>query len=217
MAKEINLVGKKFGMLKVLGRSPLRDNNGKVKWRCLCDCGMKSDPLGGDLRSGKTRSCGCRRGGVGRPCKHGMVNTRIYRIWAGMKARCYNKNVRAFKNYGARGISVCDSWLNSFETFFKDMGLPPTNKHQIDRIDNDGNYEPKNCRWTTCEIQNGNRRSVILVSVEGQRVCLAAACRVVGQSYAAAHNRIMVGRSPEEALYLPAMRGIKRRSERNGL
>ena len=93
---------------------------------------------------------------------HGLVGSRVYRIWSGMKTRCYLKSSRGYKWYGAKGITVCDEWLNSFEKFYEDMGDPPTNKHQIDRIDNDKGYNKENCRWVLSFQNNRNRRSTKL-------------------------------------------------------
>ncbi len=90
--------------------------------------------------------------------QHGMSHTKEYNTWCHMKNRCYNKNNKRYKHYGGRGITVCDRWLHSFMAFFEDMGSKLFSKAQIDRIDNDGNYEPGNCRWTTCTENNRNRR-----------------------------------------------------------
>jgi len=96
-----------------------------------------------------------------------IVHHREYCCWGGMKTRCFNKNSKDYVGYGGRGITVCDKWSNSFDEFFKDMGEKPTNSHQIDRIDNDGDYEPSNCRWTTLKENCRNRRSNIFLTYEG--------------------------------------------------
>ncbi len=93
-----------------------------------------------------------------RQTKHGMTRTKVYCAWVGMKMRCYDKNSTNFKYWGGRGITVCKRWINSFENFYKDMGDPPTKTHSVDRINNNGNYTPKNCRWATKKEQVKNRR-----------------------------------------------------------
>ena len=99
---------------------------------------------------------------------HGMTHTPEYRVWQGMKARCYNKNDKSYYRYGGRGITVCDEWKDSFLAFLKDMGKRPSLDHQIDRIDNDGNYEPGNCRWVT-PVVNAQNRSTTKLNTEKVR------------------------------------------------
>jgi|GEM_PF-2384486 len=128
-------------------------------WRCVCDCGTVRDVQGYNLSSGKTNSCGCFSADVAsrNNKKHGMRKSTEYRIWSLMIQRCHNKNNPGYRNWGSRGIKVCDAWLESFENFYKDMGRRPDGT-SLDRIDNDGNYEPSNCRWATKRQQTLNRR-----------------------------------------------------------
>lgn len=113
---------------------------------------------------------------------HGMDGTKIYRVWVEMKRRCLNQNYIGYHDYGGRGISVCESWY-TFENFYADMGGIPFPGAQIDRIDNNGNYEPENCRWVTRQENNRNKRSNVIVQLNGKSVCLAVACREIGVDY----------------------------------
>jgi hypothetical protein len=160
MKTDANLTGKKFGRLfvKQLWRV---DNNGS-KWLCFCDCGNLALVSTWRLMNGWTKSCGCIRKEVTSKLKfsHGQAKagkkTKLYMRWWGMRQRCENPNNKAFKNYGGRGIKVCDRW-HIFENFAADMGNF-SGVLQLDRINNDGNYEPANCRWATPTQQANNRR-----------------------------------------------------------
>ena len=159
MGKKLDLTGKKFGRLTVL-RENGRTNANKVKWECQCDCGNISTHVGSRMKNGDIQSCGCMQLEAIKTCNitHGMSYTREYNIWQGMKDRCINSENQGYEDYGGRGISVCTRWLDSFENFYEDMGLSPTDDHSIDRIDNEGNYCPDNCRWATIKQQSDNKR-----------------------------------------------------------
>lgn len=149
--------GNKYGMLTVLSFSHIRWRD--YFWLCKCDCGNESTVNIGSLKRGHTKSCGCYN--VSSRLIHGHCSkktiTSEFRCWDAMKQRCINPNHKSYKDYGARGITVCDRWMNSFENFLNDMGLRPSNKHSIDRIDNNDSYYPENCRWYT--EQNKNTRA----------------------------------------------------------
>jgi hypothetical protein len=152
-----SLIGNRYGRLLVLDRTA---NLGKEpRWLCRCECGTEKLVLGLSLKSGSTRSCGCLavERTIERSTTHGRTGTTEWKAWAAMIARCSNENIKSYKDYGGRGISVCDRW-KSFEAFFSDMGERPSSNHQLDRIDNNGNYEPSNCRWSTRKQNMQNRR-----------------------------------------------------------
>ena len=174
MGTLIDLTGQKFGRLIAIEKTDRRSGKGSIVWKCKCDCGKETFVSSSSLRSGNTQSCGCLNKEL--VTTHGMKNTSEYRSWQSMKDRCYNPNYNQFKDYGGRGIIVCDRWKDSFENFFSDMGPKPSNKHSIDRIDNDGNYELGNCKWSTAREQVRNRRhqrDVKLIDPEGQEYLIA--------------------------------------------
>ena len=157
MGKLIDLSGKRFGMLTVIEKVGT-NAKGIAIWRCACDCGHCTTVRSDDLRCGKVKSCGCFKK-TGLHKSHGGTYTRLYRVWCSMRARCKNPNNEDYHNYGGRGICVCDDWLTDYSAF-RDwseangyaVGLT------IDRIDNDGNYQPENCRWVTMKVQNNNKK-----------------------------------------------------------
>ena len=183
MGQLIDIMGMHFGKLTVIDRAKNNARN-RAMWLCRCDCGNERVVLGDDLRSGKVISCGC----VGpykyvRKDRHGLRGTRLYRIWANMKDRCLNRNHPRYYQYGGRGITICDIWLQ-FRSFYE---WAIANGYQddlsIDRIDNDGNYCPENCRWVSMKIQNNNKSRNACVTVYGANHTIAEWADLTGIPY----------------------------------
>ena len=159
-----DLTGQKFGRLTVIKFYEKRKRNTgssyKYYWLCRCQCGNKIIVDVDNLKNNSTKSCGCISKEKPAHITHGLTNTLLYGVWGGIKTRCLNKNYKKYKDYGGRGIIICDEWLNDFSSFYNwsiengyKKGLT------IDRIDVNRNYEPKNCRWTTQKVQQNNRRN----------------------------------------------------------
>ena len=154
-----NLEGKIFGRLKVEKLSA-KSKPKKIYWECVCECGNIVTIISSSLISGNTKSCGCLRKELtsSRRSTHKKSFSSEYNTYHHMIKRCYSKNHNSYDYYGGRGITVCERWLESFENFYEDVGEKPSKKHSLDRIDNDGNYEPSNCRWATQSTQVINSR-----------------------------------------------------------
>ncbi len=160
-----SIEGIKYDML-----TPIKKVSGgkNSSWLCKCDCGNERIFSRANLRSGTVRHCGCRV--YIKQEKHGMCNTSEYHAWHSIKARCYNPKTKGYQRYGGRGIKMCARWLESFESFYKDMGDKPTPEHSIDRFPNiNGNYEPTNCRWATKKQQAIGRRATIWIVYKGKK------------------------------------------------
>jgi hypothetical protein len=156
-----NVAGQKFGRLTALAPIGVVMPGKGIVWHCRCDCGKEVGLRGTHLLSGATQSCGCygaERERTGTPT-HGKRSSRVYNIYLKMRDRCLNPRCDSYRWYGARGVTICERWLEGFENFYADMGDPPTDRHSIDRIDPNGNYEPGNCRWADPVTQTRNRRT----------------------------------------------------------
>lgn len=161
------------------------------RFSCLCDCGeVCVKEIGAFARN--VVSCGCLAGEINSVNNrtHGMKKTPEYKTWLEMKQRCYNPNCKNYPNYGARGIRVCERWLESFENFYTDMGKRPSDELSIDRIDVNGHYEPTNCRWTSIKQQARNRRDNRIISFGGESLCIAEWAERFGVEYRALYDAI---------------------------
>ena len=202
------VIGEKFGRLTVVDYFG-KNKHGHNLWNCECECGNHKIVSTGALNSGSVKSCGClweenKKALKTRVVKkHGMVDTQEYHAWNGMRQRCYNKNSPKYKNYGARGIKVCDRWLNSFENFFADMGKAPVG-FSIDRIDVNGDYTPENCRWADDVTQCNNRQFNFKVTFNGITETLRYWSEKTGINKSALYLRIhRRGWDVEKALTTP--------------
>jgi len=201
-----------FGRLTVTGEAAkYHAPGGQVQRQveCKCDCGNVVTVRTASLRSGLTASCGClqrEKAAVnGRnSATHGMNGTPTFRAWMSMKQRCLNTNHEFYRHYGGRGITFCERW-QSFENFLADMGERPSSNHTLDRYpNNDGNYEPGNVRWATWFQQNSNRRNTILLTMNGETMCVAEWSRKTGIHTDTIRWRITRGWTVEDALTTPA-------------
>lgn len=206
----------KYGRLTIINEIDRRNGNRCVL--CRCECGKEKAVLLKNLRQGNVKSCGCLKRDS-RNQTHGLSRlkgkkTRLYRIWGGMKTRCFNVRDHAYLRYGGRGISICDEWLD-YATFHSWALTHGYSEHlSIDRIDNDGNYEPGNCRWVNRKVQANNRRhpsrsprNRILV-LHGESKTLAEWSRTVGINYSALSRRLKRGWSTEKALTTPLKEAV---------
>jgi hypothetical protein len=177
LSRQEDLTGKRFGRLKVLNIDT--SNKKRVCWICQCDCGNKITVFAFNLKKGNTKSCGCFRKEKSRifasqTKTHGMTKTRLYKTWCGIKRRCFCKKDPSYKNYGERGIQICDEWKNDFMSFYT-WAMQSGYKYTltIDRIDVNGNYCPENCRWATSKEQARNTRTNHIIEHNGERHCIA--------------------------------------------
>lgn len=204
MGIPFDLRGQKFNRLTAIDSYQKRvRNRSHVVWRCQCECGNRHEVTTDQLRSGGVKSCGClRRERTSQAnTKHGKSGTRIYSIWIQMLARCTKPRSTMYPSYGARGIRVCERWSTSFDAFLQDMGEPPTPKHSIDRIDNNGHYEPGNCRWADPKTQGNNARHNRIIEFRGESMTLSQWAERVGMRYQLIQARLSrLGWTVERAL-----------------
>lgn len=197
---KIDLTGLRVGRLLVISYS--ESNDGRKAWVCHCDCGTKVDIRGVNLRSGKTKSCGCFKAdrmaeGLGK--KHGMHLTRTYKTWHSMLERCRNPSATSYKDYGGRGITVCREWYQ-FERFYSDMGERPDGM-TLDRIENSRGYEPGNCKWSTPSEQQNNRRNNVTYLIGDREFTSLQLSEICGANYHTIRRKIRHAADVMEVLF----------------
>lgn len=219
MAYYVDMTGEKIGRLTVIERAE-NDRQGNAQWLCECECGNTKVVRGSALRTGKTLSCGCLLSECSRErmsklaFKHGFTGKKIYAVYRSMIERCDKPSNSEYHNYGGRGITVCKEWREDRELFFK-WALSHGYKEglEIDRIDNDGNYEPSNCRWVTSKVNSNNMRKNVLLEYNGETHTIAEWADITGISYTKLYHRTMVGKPIEEIFWKGDLgNGIKGRT-----
>lgn len=209
-----DITGQRFGRLIALG--PVgRTSHSEIMWLCQCDCGQTTIVRAASLR--KTQSCGCltREVAVALGTKHGMFDKPIYNVWVHITQRCTNPKNKSYKNYGGRGITVCDEWLNSFESFYGYVSsLPDYGKegYTIDRINNDGHYEIGNVKWSTATEQARNTRHNRLLTFNGKTQCVTAWEDEMGLNRHQIYWRLHKGWSADKAISTPSRKKAKRKN-----
>ncbi len=204
MGISVNLTGLRFGRLTVLSFCK-KGNNYHTFWNCKCDCGNNVVVDGRHLRSGGTKSCGCYRNERIKKTNstHGLRQNRIYSIWRNMLNRCKLKTNKAYTDYGARGIKVCEDWLK-FEGFYNwAINNGYNEKLTIERINNNGNYEPNNCKWATMEEQGNNKRNNKIIDINGIKKTFAKWCKEYNIKEYVVRNRLKYGWATIEAFSIP--------------
>ena len=191
MSQYKDISGQKFGRLTAIKR--MYTKNHKSIWLCKCECGNVIEVPINSLTCNNTKSCGCLHHDMmlKRNTKHDKRDTRLYNIWANMKQRCYNNNHPSYKNYGARGITVCSEWKDDFMAFY-DWAMSNGYKDNltIDRVDNDRNYEQSNCRWADSNQQNRNKRNNVNYTFNGETHCLKDWCKIQRLNYGTVISRL---------------------------
>ena len=202
-----DLTGKRFGSLVVIGRAPTVKK--RTMWECKCDCGKRVFKEAYSLKTGETKSCGClRRDSASINSRtHGMTKTALYKKFRGMVYRCENKRSKSYKDYGGRGIKVCPEWRHDYMNFYEwSMANGYRKGLTIERIDNDGDYSPENCRWATKIEQDNNRRTNHFITYNAETHTIAEWSRISGITPSAIYGRLKNGWSIERTLTEPLRR-----------
>lgn len=202
MTPEVNTT---YGRLTVIASPTSRRMGSRLRKVVLCECvcGVRREVLVEHLQSGHSKSCGC-WAREPHSLTHGMSKHPVYAVWSMMIQRCHNSRNKNYRQYGGRGIRVCDAWRNSFSSFIADMGTPPNKSMQIDRIDTNRNYEPGNCRWTTSLRNNRNRRNNRRLTHNGRTLCISEWAEIMGVKETLIRNRLdILGWSVTRAIITP--------------
>lgn len=209
-----DLTGSVYGRLLVQSYAGRRGSGShKFFWKCECECGKEITVNGHLLRTGRTQSCGCLRAEQARVAnmriRTGISRHPLMRTYFGMLSRCANPNHHAWHNYGGRGIKVCDRWLGNagFSLFVQDVGIRPTKRHSLERINVNGDYEPSNCCWATAVEQRRNTRFNVLLTFRGETRCVAEWAQAVGIKHSCLKERLRRGWSVEKALTTSVKKG----------
>lgn len=204
------MVNKTFGRLRVISESPIKRYK-RFFWLCLCQCGNEKIMDGNALRTGRAKSCGCivAEGIKQRSVIHGRTRTPEYRVWQHIKGRCNTPTDAAYHNYGGRGIKVCNRWNNSFQDFLEDMGLRPSLKHSIERVNNSKGYSPENCKWATRKEQANNTRNTRRIEYNNQSMSVAQWAEKLNVNPFTLYRRLYSGWTDLEIILTPI--GQKRR------
>lgn len=206
MGKRIDLLGQRFGRLTVINETSMRAN-GSILWECRCDCGNTVLVRSSHLRRGGVLSCGCYNQEI--ITTHGDKDNPLYHTYQCMKNRCNSPSNPQYKDYGGRGIKVCEEWANSYEAFKEwslANGYKPNCKRgecTIDRIDNDGDYSPENCRWVDMKVQGRNRRNNHLLTINGETHCIVEWAEIAGIVPGRISTRLRRGWSAYDAVFRP--------------
>lgn len=215
MSKVIDLTGQRFNRLLVI--EPKRLKNGKFAWKCQCDCGNVVVTQGAQLKNGHIKSCGCYKNDIARQrcTKHGFSRTKLFYVYQGMHSRCEKTSHKMYERYGGRGISVCEEWSgkDGFINFYNwaiENGYKE--RLQVDRINNNGNYEPSNCRWVTCYENLMNKSNTLFYEYKGQKKTLKDWAEETGIPYKRLRARIKeCGWCFEKAIKTPVrLKNIKK-------
>ena len=197
-----DLTGRKMGRLTVIQDTNERRNKGVV-WICRCECGNVVKRTTGELNAGRRLSCGCIRTGAMGAWKNGK-RERLYIVWCDIIQRCFDKNDPGYQRYGARGITICDEWRHNYPAFREWAFANGYNEQlTIDRIDNDGDYSPDNCRWTTAKVQSRNKSTNVLITYQGETHCISEWSEILGFKYSTLRERLRRGWSVEKAITTP--------------
>ena len=216
--KLLDLTGQRFGKLVVLNRTEdyiFKSGRKERMWHCQCDCGNIIDVVGTNLKNNNTISCGCFRREKMKNLKttHGLSHSRLRLIYRNIKSRCYNPNDKKFKNYGGRGITICDEWLgdNGFINFYNWAVTHGYSENlTIDRIETNGNYEPSNCRWADFTVQANNRTNNHLITYNDKTMTISNWAKELGINYKTLSNRILQGWSIDRAFTTPVRYNAKK-------